>query len=61
MRWHREMYAVSFMLVDIGNQPFIQVDKLKHQYLAKIRRADEAEDEYVTSLAGMTFSLTISV
>lgn len=24
------------------------VAKLKHQYLAKVRKADEAEDEYVT-------------
>ena len=25
----------------------LQVDKLKHSYLTKVRRADEAEDEYV--------------
>lgn len=47
------MYVARYRVYSVIDQP-TQVSKLKHQYLAKTRRADEAEDEYV---AIKTFSL----
>lgn len=37
-----------------------EVAKLKHQYLAKVRKADEAEDEYVTFCASMFLSVPLT-